>query len=191
MDKIYKEMSIGLNGHMQFTITDHREGVPAEDRLEFGYTGYDTYRQACEAVDRKLKAAEAMSQKDLAKRPVISEAGETLTCRALHASRGTMLFTPPRPDVNEFWPAVNWIEALIKERVALDKRRLEIHKAINPYRISAGRYGYSPDDDLADRYAAIIKEIDDKAAKAQLATVDHKKLRDLAGGQPVTLVFQK
>jgi len=159
--QIYKMIDIDLGSSMKFIITDRRKLEDESLRLEFGYQNFERFQDATEAIDRKLKAQEELSRQELVKRPVLGEAGEPLVVKGIHASRGVILFKPSSPDTQRFYPAVPWIKTLLEEHARNVARNQEIYRILSDYRMSSSPSYSQRHDAPADRYATIIKEIDD------------------------------
>lgn len=121
---------IGMGADCKFRI---ESGPGVDHEKDYDATGFPSMQQAVEWCKRRIKAAIAERETQLAL-PVLSGDGEQIAVRGFNSNTGEVLTTPVGKVTNgNMYPVVAWIEELLKERKKLSDRIAEINARIHPF----------------------------------------------------------
>ena len=144
-----------------------------------GQRSFDTYKQAKDEIDKRLKSARQQQATNLSLEVLKHDASGVTKIKGIHARHGTLLFTDGAyskeasesySKIDYVYPNVQWIADLLHERTALYKRRDEIDKKLRDFRIKKDWcYGsrVRDPDGYAEEIARLVKEHDQKSLWAK------------------------
>lgn len=165
-------------GHEIRYNQDHRFTIVGPHLNTQGSLGFDSYRQACEAIDEAIKTFIKGEERKI-EIPVIGMSGNlyqdlrvvALTIRGINAGNQDMLFAEKldngrRP--SNVYPSHPAIRDLLYERQKLLKKTKEIDKLLEPFGMSTSR-GYGRIGKSEKMLAAINEMISEHLEKQNLA----------------------
>lgn len=156
MEQKYGDHTITLTANMRFQVAGPLYGTEYR-----GYTVFDTYREATEAIDKREKAQEKQERTKLSIK-VLDGKGREVTITGVHGRNYNLLGVG---DAEEVYPAEAWISDLIRERIKCTARATELRDILNRYKVVAKPYGLSRYS-FEDALKQILNEIDSAAKMA-------------------------
>lgn len=165
-------------------ITHRGHRIAVTDDLMFSVTGpqfevtelRSSVALAKEEIDKRITAAEKQAiATHRTAIPALDQNGVSITVRGVNRNAGNVLGYEkvdgigPRLNLPEIFPAVPWIEAVLKERRETIARAAALTQKVWKYGIKASRaYGRVNPDHYDAMHAALVAEIENKTAEAQV-----------------------
>lgn len=110
---------------------------------------YDTYKEMCEAIERKEKADEAIARRKV-NLSVLTRDGKEVKITGVHAGNGTVI-TKPKVDLGRHgdtcYPVVPWIAEALEEVAILSRRVAQLRSILRKFSVDTSRdWRFRPGD---------------------------------------------
>lgn len=165
--KEYRGYTISLDNNYQFVI----EGPDFDERRR---QSQPSLAEAVKLVDDHL--ASAVKQKKAEanlKIAALTQEGVHITVTGIHAGRSITVSKPPTPDGTTYYPAVDWIERLLVERLALRAKVQLIDKELRRVEVTGNRgYGRLAEEKFDEAIAKLVADFERAKGAANTMPAD-------------------